>query len=98
MLTFRVRAFAAALGFLAFALVYVAVGIRWHGYRAQASYYARQEVDHSFKAGDFARAARDPGDSDDAPRRAVQYRKFASMHAKAAEECARLREFYERAW
>jgi len=97
-LTFSMRTYAAALGFLAFALIYVAVGIRWHTYRARASLYAQQEMESTFKAADYRRAARNPGLSDDAPRRAVEYRRLADMHAKAAEECGRLKDLYEQAW
>ena len=97
-LTFNFRAYAVALGFLAFALVYVAIGIRWHTYRARASLYAQQEMESTFKAADYRRAARNPGLTDDAPRRAMEYRRLADMHAKAAEECGRLKDLYEQAW
>lgn len=98
MLTFRVRAFVVLLGFSAFALLYISVGIRWHSYRARAGEYARREVEHTFEAAHFARAARDPGDSPDARVRAVEYRRLAVMHEKAARECTELREFYEGCW
>jgi len=98
MLTFRVRRFAAILAFAAFTLAYVSVGIRWHTYRARANLHAGREVEHTFEAANLARAARNPGYSDDAPLLAESYRKAAEMHTKAAEENARLREFYETAW
>ncbi|WP_435008521.1 hypothetical protein P12x_005728 [Tundrisphaera lichenicola] len=98
MLTFRVRAFAILLAFSAFALVYISVGIRWHTYRARAGLYARQEVEHTFQAANFARAARDPGDSPETQARAREYRRLAKMHEKAARECTELREFYEACW
>ena len=98
MLTFRVRWFVAALAFLAFALLYVSIGIRWHVYRARASLYARQEMEHTFEAANLARAARSPGNSDDGRARAAGYRKLAEMHEKAALECTRLRELYEKCW
>jgi hypothetical protein len=97
MLTFRVR-FAILLGFSAFSLVFLCVGIRWHEYRAQAGIYARQETDHTFEAAHYARAARNPGYSPDAAAIAAEFRKLAAMHEKAALECARLREFYESCW
>ncbi len=98
MLTFRVRTFAVILGFSAFALLYISVGIRWHSYRARAGEYARREVEHTFEAANFARAARNPGDSAEAEAKVSEYRKYAAMHEKAARECTRLREFYEGAW
>ncbi len=98
MLTFRVRWFAAILAFAIFALGYLSVGVRWHTHRARASAYAVREVEHTFEAANYERAARNPGYSDDAPQRADSYRRFAEMHAKAARECARLRELYEQAW
>ena len=96
--TFSLRFFAAALGFLAFALVYVTLGLRWHTNRAQASLYAQQEIESTFKAAEYKRAALNPGHSDDSPRRAVEYRRLAEMHAKAADECRRLKELHEQAW
>ena len=42
----------------AFTLIYMAVGIRWHVYRARAGEYAQMEVEHTFEAANFARAAR----------------------------------------
>jgi hypothetical protein len=98
MLTFRVRAFVALLAFSAFTLLYISVGIRWHVYRGRASLYARQEVEHTFEAAHFARAARNPGDSPEARARADGYRKLAELHEKAARECTRLRELYEHSW
>ena len=98
MLTFRVRTFLAILAFSAFTLAYMSVGIRWHVYRARASLYARQEVEHTFEAANLARAARNPGYSADSQARAVAYRKLAEMHEKAARECAHLRELYEKFW
>jgi hypothetical protein len=98
MLSFRVRAFAILLGFSAFTLLYMAVGIRWHTYRARAGEYARREVEHTFEAADLLRAARNPGDSPEARARAAECRRFAAMHEKAARECTRLREFYEGCW
>ncbi len=98
MLTFRTRLFLGLLAFVGFTLVSVSVGIRWHVYRANASKYARQEVEHTFDAAHFIRAANNPGDSADAPEKALGYRKLANMHARAAREAAHLREFYERSW
>jgi hypothetical protein len=98
MLTFRVRSFVILLGFSAFTLVYMAVGIRWHVYRARAGEYARREVEHTFEAANFARAARNAGYSDEEQARAAGYRKLAVMHEKAARECTQLREFYEACW
>jgi hypothetical protein len=95
---FRVRAFFAILAFAAFTLVYVSVGIRWHVYRARASLYARQEVEHTFEAAHFARAARTSGGSDVNQAEAAQFRKLAEMHEKAARECTQLRELYENCW
>ena len=98
MLTFRTRWFVAALAFAVFAIAYLCVGIRWHTYRARANLYSGREVEHTFEAANFARAARNPGYADDAPQKAEAYRKLADMHKKAALECARLREFYEKCW
>lgn len=99
MLTIRVRTLTLAIaGFVAFTLLYVSVGIRWHTYRARASLYARQEVEHTFEAAHFARAALHPGYSAEASEKAAGYRKIAETHEKAARECARLREFYENCW
>jgi len=97
-LTFSIRMYVALLGFLVFALLYVAIGIRWHTYRARASLYAQQEIDSTFKAAEYLRAARNPGFADDAPIRAKEYRRLADMHTKAAEECTQLRQFYEQCW
>ncbi len=96
--TFRVRWFVALVAFGAFALGYISVGIRWHTYRARANLYSAREVEHTFEAANFLRAARNPGYAEDAPKRAESYRKLAEMHTRAAEECAQLREIYERAW
>jgi hypothetical protein len=96
--TFRVRVFLAILAFSAFTLVYVSVGIRWHIYRARASLYARQEVEHTFEAANFARAARTSGGSEEDQAQAAEFRKLAEMHVKAARECTQLRELYEKHW
>jgi hypothetical protein len=96
MLTFRTRTFLAILAFSAFTLVYISVGIRWHTYRARASYYAREEMEHTFEAAHYARAARNSGDTDEA--QAIGYRKLAEMHERAARENSRLRELYENCW
>jgi hypothetical protein len=96
--TFRVRLFLAILAYALFALIFISVGIRWHVYRARASLYARQEVEHTFEAANFARAARTIGPSDDEQDLAEGYRQRASMHARAARECTQLREFYEKSW
>jgi hypothetical protein len=98
MLTFRVRTFVILLGFSAFTLIYMAVGIRWHVYRARAGEYAQLEVDHTFKAANYARAARTSEYSDEGQARAAEYRRLAALHEKAALECTRLREFYEACW
>ena len=98
MLTFRVRIFLAILAYSAFALVFLSVGIRWHIYRARASLYARQEMEHTFEAANCARAARYPGASAESQARAFGYRKLAEMHEKAARECTQLRELYENCW
>jgi hypothetical protein len=95
---FRVRVFFAILAFSAFTLLYVSVGLRWHIYRARASLYARQEVEHTFEAANFARAARASGGSGDDQEQAAGYRKLAEMHEKAARECTKLRELYENSW
>jgi hypothetical protein len=96
--TFRVRAFLAILGFAAFTLLYISIGIRWHIYRARAGIYAQQEVEHTFEAANFARAARTSGGSEDEQAQAAQFRKLAEMHEKAARECTQLRELYEKSW
>jgi hypothetical protein len=98
MLTFHTRAFVAIVAFSAFALAYISVGLRWHTYRARASFYARQEMEHTFEAAHYARAARDRGGSDKSQAQAIGYRKLAEMHQKAARENARLRELYENCW
>jgi hypothetical protein len=98
MLTFRLRSFLILLGFSAFTLIYMAVGIRWHVYRARAGEYARREMEHTFEAANFARAARNSGYSDEDQARAASYRKLAAMHEKVAHECTQLREFYETCW
>lgn len=95
---FRVRVFLFILAYSAFALMFISVGLRWHTYRARASLYAQQEVEHTFKAAHFAQAARSPGGSDDDREQAEGFRKLAEMHEKAARECTRLREFYENCW
>ena len=97
-LTFNLRMYVALLGFLAFALLYVAVGIRWHTYRARASLYAQQEMKATFQADAYLRLARNPGFTADAPQKAVEYRRLHKMYAKVAAECTRLRELYEQAW
>lgn len=98
MLTFRVRAFLAILAFSAFTLVFLSVGIRWHVYRARASLYARQEMEHTFEAANCAMAGRYPGASEESQARAAGFRKLAAMHQKAARECTQLRELYENCW
>jgi hypothetical protein len=98
MLTFPVRTFVAMVGFLIFTLLFVSVGIRWHTYRARASLYARQEVEHTFEAARYARAAGDRGSTAESEGRARLYRKIAEMHEKAALENLRLRKFYESCW
>ena len=98
MLTFRLRTFLGLIAFGMFLIVWVSVGIRWHCHRAEAAVYARQEVEHVFEAGNFARAARNSARIDDATARVAQYRKLAEMHTRAAEECARLKDFYEKSW
>ncbi len=98
MLTFRVRWFAALLAFSAFTLLYISVGIRWHVYRARASLYARQEMEHTFEAADLARAARSLGNSDRERETAARYRRYAELHQKEARECTRLRRLYESCW
>ena len=95
---FRVRVFFGMLAFAAFTLMFLSVGIRWHVYRARASLYARQEVEHTFEAANFARAARATGGSDEEHSQAAGYRKLAEMHEKAARECTQLRELYENSW
>jgi hypothetical protein len=95
---FRVRVFLAMLGFATFTLLFVSVGIRWHVYRARASLYAQQEVEHTFEAAHFARAARASGGSIDEQGQALGFRKLAEMHEKAARECTQLRELYEKSW
>jgi hypothetical protein len=95
---FRVRAFLVILAFSAFTLVFWSVIFRWHIHRARAAVYARQEVEHTFEAANFAMAARSVESSDDGRAEAAQYLKLAEMHGKAARECSRLREFYERCW
>jgi hypothetical protein len=95
---FRVRIFAGLLGFAAFLLVFFSVGIRWHVYRARASLYARQEVEHTFEAAHYAREAQITGSSEHEQAQAVGFRRLAQMHEKAARECTQLREFYESVW
>jgi hypothetical protein len=98
MLTFRTNLFLVLIGFMIFTLGYVSVGIRWHTYRARASLYAQQEVEHTFEAARFARVARNRGDSPESEARAIEFRKLAELHEKAALENTRLREFYESCW
>ncbi len=98
MLTFRTNLFLALVGFLVFSLGFVSVGIRWHTYSARASLYAQQEVEHTFEAARYARAARDRGDSPEADARAREFKKLADLHEKAALENTRLRKFYESCW
>ena len=95
---FRVRVFLGIMAFAAFTLVFMTVGIRWHIYRARASLYARKEVEHTFEAAHFLRAARTSGGSDDDRGEAAHFRKLAEMHEKAARECTQLRELYENSW
>lgn len=90
--------FAGALGFLVFALLYVSIGIRWHTYRARASLYAHREMESTFRAADYKRAARNPSLNEENPARAQELRRLAEMHARAAEEAAQLRKLYEEAW
>lgn len=96
--TFRPWVLAGSLGFLAFALLYVSVGIRWHTYRARANLYAREEMELIFQAADYKRAANNPGLTEESIQRAQKYRRLAEMCTKAAEERTRLRELYEAAW
>ncbi len=98
MLTFRLHAFLILIGFSIFTLGFVSVGIRWHTYSARASYYAKQEVEHTFEAARFARASRDRGTTAESEARALECRKLAELHEKAALERARLRQFYESCW
>ena len=96
--TFRPRLFLAILGFATFTLLFLSVGIRWHVYRARASLYARQELDHTFEAAHFTRAALASGDAEDSRGEAASFRRLAQMHQRAARECTQLRELYERSW
>jgi hypothetical protein len=98
MLTFPTRTFVALLAFSLFTLLYISVGIRWHTYRAYASKYARQEVEHTFEAAHYARAARITGNSEEAQAQANRYRGLARQHERAARENSQLREFYEKCW
>ena len=97
---FRLGLFLAMLGLAAFTLVFISVGLRWHTHRARASLYAQKEVDHTFKAADFARAARALATSEDDDDRAdgARLRLYAALHARAARECTQLRERYEQSW
>ena len=95
---FRVRVFLGMLAFAMFALVFCSVGIRWHVNRAHASRYARSEVEHTFEAAHYARAAQFTGGSDEDQAQSVSFRKLAAMHEKAARECTQLRELYENSW
>ena len=96
--TFRVRIFLILVGFAAFTLLFCSVGIRWHTYRVRAALHAQRELDHTFKAADFARAARVVGDSPDDRAQALRYKMIAEMHERAALENTRLRELYENCW
>ena len=98
MLTFRLRAFVILIAYAIFALLFIAVGIRWHVYRARASLYARQEMEHTFEAANLARAARDPGTSVESIARAKELRLLAEIHERAAIENARIRRLYESFW
>jgi hypothetical protein len=98
MLPFRTNVFLALIGLLVFTVLYVSIGIRWHTYRARASVHAQQEVEHTFEAARYARAARDRGDSPESEARARQCQKLADLHQKAAQENTKLREFYEKCW
>ena len=97
-LPFSLWRFVAAVAFLVFALGYVSVGLRWHNNRARAATYAQQEMNATFRAADYQRAARNPGRSEDAPVRAAEYRRLARMFSKVAEESGQLRKLYEEAW
>ncbi len=98
MLPFRTHLFLILVGFLIFTLGFVSVGIRWHTHSAKASMYAKREVEHTFEAARFARAARDRGDSAETEARAKEYRRMAELHERAALENSRLRSFYESCW
>jgi hypothetical protein len=98
MLTFRTNLFLALIGFMVFTLGFVSVGIRWHTYSARASLYAKQEVEHTFEAARFARAARDRGDSPESEAKATKCRQLAEHHEREALKNTRLREFYEKCW
>ncbi len=98
MLTFRTHVFLILVGLMVFTLGFVSVGIRWHTYSARASLYAQREVEHTFEAARFARAARDRGDSPEGEARARECRKLAELHEKAANENTKLRKFYESCW
>ena len=95
---FRVRLFVVMLGFAAFTLLFCSVGIRWHTYRARASLHALREVEHTFKAADYARAARATGETPESQAKAQRYKQLAEMHERAALENTRLRELYENSW
>ncbi len=98
MLPFRTHLFLALVGLLIFTLGFVSVGIRWHTYSARAALYAEREVEHTFAAARYARAARDRGTSPESEARALECKKLAEIHNRAALENTRLREFYERCW
>jgi hypothetical protein len=98
MLTFRTNVFLVMVGFVLFTLGFVSVGIRWHTYSARAAFYAKYEVEHTFEAARFARAGRDRGDTPESEARAIECRKLAELHEKAARENTRLRQFYENCW
>ena len=87
-----------AVGFLVFALVYVTLGIRWHTHRARAAVYAQQEMEATFRAADYKRAARTIGRTEADLARAIEYRRLAEMCTRAAEEAAAICKQYEEAW
>ena len=95
---FSVRAFTVAVGLLIFALAYITIGLRWHINRARAAPHAQREMQSTFLAADYERAARNAGRGEDAPHRAAEFARMARMHARAAEEAGRLRRLYEEAW
>ena len=97
-LPFRTHLFLALVGFMAFTLVFVSVGIRWHTYAATAAMYAREEMEHTFEAADYARAAQDRGDTPESEARALECRRLARYHQQLAAKNAKLRELYQRSW
>lgn len=86
------------LGLAAFTAIYIAVGIRWHTYRARAALYAQREVQHTFDAEHYRRAALQPAPDDESRNKVLRYRQIAEKHERAAQECGRLRELYESIW